>query len=168
MLVKEKSGNLQAFNVDNRMVDKLVIEWFEANKRIMHKVTEMGKQVTLKFMQENPDLKQGDILFVDEKSIVAVEIKPCGAIVIEPATILEAASICYEIGNKHLPLFHEGDELLIPYEAPLYRLLQAMGYTMKLEEKKLNNPIKTSVSPHAHQGESTSLLQKILQLTTSA
>ena len=166
MLIKEKTGNLQSFNAANCTIDKLMIEWFEANKRIMHKVTQLGKQVTMKFMQQNPDLKQDDILFADESYIIAVEIKPCQAIVIQPTTILEAASTCYEIGNKHLPLFYEGDELLIPYEAPLYRLLQASGYVIKLEERKLNNPIKTSVSPHAHSGGSTSLFSKILQLTS--
>jgi urease accessory protein len=168
MLINRKAGNLQSFDVGKRSIDHLAIDWFEANKRIMHKATQSGKQVTIKFMQENPDLKQGDILFADDTSIIVVEINPCKTIVIEPRTILESASVCYEIGNKHLPLFHDGDELLIPYEAPLYRLLQASGYTMKIEERRLDKPIKTSVSPHAHSGSSTSLFNKILQLTTSS
>lgn len=168
MLIKEKYGNLQSVDVANRIIDRLTIEWFEANKRIMHKVTELGKQVAIKFLQENPELKEGDILFADDTSVIVVDIKPCEVIIIQPTTILESASISYEIGNKHLPLFHEGDQLLVPYEVPLYRLLQASGYVMKVEERKLNVPIKTSVSPHAHSGGSTSLFNKILQLTTSS
>lgn len=168
MLINKKAGSVNIETIGNRRVDKLLIEWYEANKRIMHKQTESGKAVTLKFLHENPDLKDGDILWQNEEAVIAVEIKKCEAIVIKPETLLEAASACYEIGNKHLPLFYEGDELLVPYEAPLYRLLQAAGYAIKIEERKLTNTVKTTVSPHAHQGNNTSLFNKILQLTTSS
>ena len=63
------------------------------------------------------------------------------------------ASVCYEIGNKHLPLFYENDELLVPFELPLFRLLEAQGYDVRQEERKLLQPLKTTVSPHAHLAE---------------
>jgi urease accessory protein len=75
------------------------------------------------------------------------------------------ASVCYEIGNKHLPLFYESDELLVPFELPLFRLLSAQGYDVKQEERKLLQPLKTTVSPHEHGG--SSLFSKIMKLTTS-
>ena len=137
MLIKEKIGNLHAFDTRHRSISYVVIEWFETNKRILHKKTDDGTAITIKFMQQNPAFKEGDVLWMDDKTLIVVEIKPCEAIVIRPATILEAAFICYEIGNKHLPLFYDGEDLLIPYEAPLFRLLQASGYTMKIAEKKL-------------------------------
>ncbi len=168
MLITEKRGSLNTATIGNRTVDKLVIEWYETNKRIMHKQTQSGKGVRLKFLQQIPDLKDGDILWRDDDVIIAIEIKQSEAIVIKPATMFEAISASYEIGNKHLPLFYEGDELLVPYEAPLYRLLQAAGYMIKVEERKLTSTVKTTVSPHAHQVNNTSIFNKILQLTTSS
>ncbi len=168
MLIKQKLGNVEDIQIADRVVDILFIEWYEANKRILHKQTKRGQTINLKFLQQNPALADGDILYMDDANIVVVELKPCQSIVIKPSTIPEASAICYEIGNKHLPLFHEGDDLLIPFDAPLYRLLQASGYSMVVEERKLSNPIKTSVLPHAHAGNSTSLFNKILQLTTPA
>ena len=168
MLIHEKVGSVNTVIIGNRTVDKLVIEWYETNKRIMHRQTQSGKVVSLKFLQQIPNLKDGDILWQDEYVIIAVEINQCEAMVIKPATILEAASACYEIGNKHMSLFYEGDELLVPFEAPLFRLMQAAGYAIKVEERKLTNAVRTTVSPHAHQGNSTSLFNKILQLTTSS
>ena len=167
MLIKEKIGHLSSFDIEHRAVTHVVLEWFETNKRILHKKTDDGAAITIKFLKENPEFKEGDILWRNENIIIAVDIKPCEAIVIRPATILEAAFICYEIGNKHLPLFYEGEDLLVPYEAPLYKLLQASGYTMKIEDRKLTNAVKTSVSPHADTSGSTSLFSKILQLTTT-
>lgn len=165
MVIKQKLGNINDVSLAHISIETLGIEWYEANKRIIHSKTTAGRLVTLKFLQENPDLKQGDILWMDEQFAIVVELKTCEAIVIQPSSILEASCICYEIGNKHLPLFYENEELLIPYDAPVHRLLQASGYQVKVEQRKLASPVKTSVAPHAHSG-STSLFNKILQLTT--
>lgn len=78
----------------------------------------------------------------------------------------EMAYICYEIGNKHMALFYEIDELIIPYEAPIFRMLQAWGLKPEIENRKLLNQLKTTVSAHSHT-ESKSLFSKILQLTSS-
>jgi urease accessory protein len=79
--------------------------------------------------------------------------------------MFEMASICYEIGNKHLPLFFENDELLVPFEMPLYKLLTAQGYGVKQEQRKLLQPLKTTVSPHSNSSET--LFSKIMKLTTT-
>jgi urease accessory protein len=162
MLIIEKSGNINTTLIINRYIDAVIIEWYETNKRILH------KNITMKFLQENSNLKDGDILWEDKNSIIVVEINLCKCIVITPATMLTASSICYEIGNKHLPLFYEGDDLLVPYEMPLHNLLQASGYELKVEERKLNNAFRTTVLPHSQVAGADSLFSKILKLTTSS
>ena len=77
MLIIEKYGNLLTTAVRNRYIDNVLIEWFEANKRILHKQTKSGVDITLKFLNENPELKDGDILFGDDEKLIVVEIKPC-------------------------------------------------------------------------------------------
>ena len=168
ILVKEKLGNIYSAFSDKRDIDLLSIEWHEARKRILNKKTRQSKDVTLKFLNENPNLKDGDILWQDENTIIAVEINPCDCIIITPGSMLQASSICYEIGNRHLPLFFEGDELLSPYDVPLYNLLQVLGYTIKIEQRKLNNSFQTTVFPHLQVGITDSLPNKIHQLITSS
>jgi urease accessory protein len=73
------------------------------------------------------------------------------------------ASVCYEIGNKHLPLFFDKDELLVPFETPLLRLLSAQGYAIKQDNRKLLYPLKTTVAAHAH--SNNGLFSKIMQFT---
>lgn len=168
MVITEKAGNLNTLELGERSIDKLQLEWFETNKRILHKLTSGGQKISIKFLQGNPDWKENDVVFADDKTIIVIEILPCDAIVITPSTVMEAAAISYEIGNKHLPLFFHQNELLIPYDAPLFRLLQANGYTMNIEQRKLQHPLKTSVSPHGHSDNGSSLFNKILRLTTNA
>jgi urease accessory protein len=77
--------------------------------------------------------------------------------------MFEMASVCYEIGNKHLPLFYEDECLLVPLDIPLMRLLSAQGYDVKEEKRKLLQPLKTTVSPHGD--SNSSLFSKIMKLT---
>ena len=167
MLITEKSGNINTTSVNGLEIDVVVVEWHETNKRILHKQTISGVPVTLKFLKENPDLKDGDILYRNENKIIAVEINSCDCIVITPRNIPEASAICYEIGNRHLPLFYENDELLIPYETPIHNLLQVSGYDIKVEKRKLNNAFRTTVLPHLQVAGADSLFSRILQNTTS-
>lgn len=167
MIIKEKIGNLYSFNANNRSIDTVAIEWHEANKRIIHKKLTSGKDVVMKFMNEAPSLTEGDVLWQDENSIIVVEIKPCEAIVIHPLSMYEMASVCYEIGNKHLPMFFDNNDIIVPFDAPVFRLLLAAGYKLKRENRKLVNALKTTVSPHGNAENKPSLFSKILQLTTS-
>jgi urease accessory protein len=164
LLIQQKIANLHSYQT-NKIIDWLSLEWYETNKRILRKKTKAGKDVSLKFLSENPSLTEGDILFEDERMIIAVEVLPCDCLVIQPKDMVEMASVCYEIGNKHLPLFFEENALLVPFEKPLFRLFTAQGYDVKQEKRKLLQPLKTTVSPHAHGNET--LFSKIMKLTNS-
>jgi len=165
MIIQKKIGNIGSIDILEKNIDKVQLEWFETNKRILHKKTNTGMDVSLRFLKENQQLTEGDILFEDETKLIVVEIKSCDAIVIKPASMLEMASLCYEIGNKHLPLFYFADELLTAFEKPLYNLLLSSGYDVKQEQRKLLHPLKTTVSPHGSSSET--LFSKIMKLTSS-
>ena len=115
MLIKEKSGNI----ILHRLMITVIlmrcsIEWYEARKRILHKETKSGRQLRIKFLNENPDLKDGDILWQDENSIIAVEIIPCECIVMTPSNMREpllfamksATGICHFFMKEMNYWFH--------------------------------------------------------------
>ncbi|WP_121357192.1 urease accessory protein UreE [Flavisolibacter nicotianae] len=166
MVIKEKLGNLATFRDEGRAIDRLPLEWYETRKRILHKRTGSGKEITLKFLAEAQYLQQDDVLYADEKCIVVVEVLATDAIVLRPASLYQVAYAAYEIGNKHLPLFFEEDCLLLPFEAPVYRQLQAAGFEPLTQKRKLLHPLRTTVLPHTHPGENReSFFSKILKLT---
>ena len=165
MLIQQKAGTLSSIPPNGRLIDWLYLEWHETSKRILRKRTASGREIALRFLNENPALAQNDVLYQDAQSIIAIDIAPCDTIVIKPVSMYEMASVCYEIGNKHLPLFYEEDALLVPYEDPLFKLLAAGGFNPLREKRKLLYPLKTTVTAHGHSG-GNSLFSKILQLTT--
>ena len=165
MIIKKIIGNLKDVTVANRTVIYLELEWYETSKRILHKRTNSGHEISLKFLDQTQNLGEGDVLYEDTEMLIVVQIQPCDTIVIKPASMYEMAYVCYEIGNKHLPLFYENGELLIPYEDPLLRLLQASGLKPVVEERVLQHQLKSTVAPHGH-SNSRSLFSKIIQLTS--
>lgn len=164
ILINAIQGNIKAVNIGARVVDLLPLEWFETGKKIMRRYTRNGIETA---WRELPVLQDGDILWMDENVVIAVSILPAAAIVLKPATMLEMATICYEIGNKHLPLFIVSDEVLVPYEDPLFRWLEAKGYAPRQEQRILTNMLRSNVQPHEH-GSGSTLFSKILQLTTKS
>ena len=128
MICKKVIGNVKTYPTDNKTIDTLFLQWFEATKRIMRKKSKDNQEVVIKLLQEGTRLQEGDIVYEDADKIVVINILPCDAIQVTPRSIYEMGTVCYEIGNKHLPLFIQGDHVLIPYEKPLERLLLATGY----------------------------------------
>jgi urease accessory protein len=166
MIIQQKLGNINTLDTGNKNIEWLQLQWFETSKRILHKKTNAGTEISLKFLKENAALTEGDILFEDDTTIIAIAVISCDCVVVKPANMFEMASACYEIGNRHLPLFFENDELLVPFEKPLYNLLQAHGFETRKEERKLLQPLKTTISPHRG-GESTSLFSRIMKLSNN-
>jgi urease accessory protein len=162
MLITERIGNARSFELRGRAVDVLDLEWYETGKRIMRKRTRTGKEIAMRFLKENPGLTEGDVLYADSDVVVVVSIVPCEVIVIRMGDLHTVASVCYEIGNRHLPLYYEGEALLAPYEEPLYRWLLAGGYEVAKDERKLLCPLGPTVTGHAHAGGG--LLSKILRV----
>ncbi|PSL27048.1 urease accessory protein UreE [Chitinophaga ginsengisoli] len=166
MIIIEKiEGNVVNGSAAQRVIDPLLLEWFETGKRLLRRHTQGGQEVALRFMREAPMLQQGDIVWMDDKKAIAIDIIPAAAIVLQPVTMKDMATVCYEIGNKHLPLFLEGNEVLVPYEEPLFRWLEAKGHHPMKEQRRLTNMLRSNIIPHEH-GSSGSLFSKIMQLAS--
>lgn len=167
IIINEILGNCATTDIDGLDVDILEIEWFESTKRIQRRITTGGVEIAIKFMREGQRLRQDDILYMDENKVILVHIQPCEAIVITPATMLEMGTVCYEIGNKHMPLFIEGSQVLMPYEQPMFRWLLASGYQPEKQFRQLFNLLKSNVEPHGHRAQEDSLFSKIINLAAS-
>ena len=64
-----------------------------------------------------------------------------------------------------MPLFIQEELVLMPFEMPMFRWLEASGYEPLKEEHQLLNLLKSNVEPHGHSG-STSLFSKIINIAS--
>lgn len=167
MIINEIVGNIKDAPLENKEIDLLQLEWFEVSKRIQRRTTQAGREVMIKFLKEGQRLRQDDILFIDDSHAVVIDILPCDAIIVHPQSLLEMGSVCYEIGNKHLPMFIQNGEVLMPFEEPIYRWLTSTGYNVRKENVKLLNMLNANVQQHGHGGGS-SIFSKIIDLASKA
>ncbi len=167
MIIENVIGSREALFTPGMQTDLLELEWFETTRRIQRKTTRDGMPVAIRLLREGQRLRHDDVLYRDEKKLVVVSVKPCEAIVLRPQSMLEMGTVCYEIGNKHMPLFIQDNEVLMPFEAPMFRWLDAAGYKPMKAERQLLNLLKSNVEPHSHGSGGPSLFSRIMSLTGS-
>lgn len=144
MILVEKLSSLKEETLPAKQ-DYLHIEWYEAHRRVLRRRTEKGQELGIRLHKNSIGLEHGAILWQDAEQVVLVNVLPCEAIVLKPITMMEMGILCYEIGNRHLPLFLQNDCLLMPYENPAFQFLQKLGYKPLRETHRLTNLLRTSV-----------------------
>ncbi|GFZ32045.1 urease accessory protein UreE [Clostridium zeae] len=149
MLVENILGTLEDFDVHGKEIDFVDIEWYEVNKKIIKKVSSSGRQVGIR-LDGSRKLNHKDVLHDDSEFIVIVNIPECEAISIKPSTMEEMGRICYEIGNKHIPLFLHQQEILVPYDEPLMKLLEKNKFNPQKVSARLINGLETHSHSHSH------------------
>lgn len=158
MLCERISGNLSSADTMQKTIEYVEIEWHEVFKRIHSKVTNSGRSIGIRMGHEilTRGLHEGDVIHEDEQLVIAVRISPCDVIniEIEPWQNFIAAKVCYEIGNRHAPLFFGKDSqsFITPYNEPMFLMLQKVaGIHIKREIQKLDFSRRVSAAVHNHQ-----------------
>jgi urease accessory protein len=164
MLIQEIIGNAAEIPLENRKIDRLPLEWHECTKKIQRKKTGSGVDIAIKLLKQGQRLRHDDILFISDDRAILVEILPTDAIIISPVDISEMGRVCYEIGNKHLPLFIQDNKIMIPYEEPIFYWLKAGNYDIRIKNVRLLDMLNANVQPHNHGG--ASLFSKIMNLAS--
>lgn len=152
LIIEKIIGNLKDIEVNNRSLDTIDVEWYEVNKKILKKDTASGKEIGIR-LSEHKKINDGDILYMDDREIIAVNIPESEAILIEPKSMVDMGTMCYEIGNQHVPLFLTESSIMIPYEKPLMELLEKKGFNPKKEMRKLVNGVECHKLSHHHHHE---------------
>lgn len=127
--------------------DVLDIDWFDTSKTILRKTTRNGREIGIR--KDSSPLLEGDILYKDDSCCIQVSIKPTECIIFQPRSHRDMAVICFEIGNKHIPIFiNKEAEVVVEFERPLFRLLDRFGYNPKKETRKLLKTHSLKVNRH--------------------
>lgn len=162
ILIESVIGNVREQSPEGLAIDVLDIDWFDTAKTIIRRKTRQGRELGIR--KDSTPLEEGDILYRNESLAIIVEIKPTECIVFKPENYRDMGVICFEIGNKHIPIFiNEAAEVIVEYENPLFHLLERFGYQPKKEERKLLKTHALKVNRHG-----TGYHQKISIKNTAA
>ena len=106
MIVTEILGNTHEVTgrslIGERHVEKIVLPSADLVKRIQRVTTDHGTELGLRLPADSPDLRDGDILAVEEGNAIVVSVLPTDVLVITPTSIMQMGFVAHSLGNRHL------------------------------------------------------------------
>lgn len=150
MLIEKISGNIADHPIDGKKADKIWVEWYELDKKLLRKISESGTEVGIRL---ETHLHEGDILYEDENTVMVVDILPCELTVVEVHSMKEMGRLCFELGNRHLSLSIGEDEVSVPYDEPTFTYLEKLGFSPKKKTGKFTHFTVCHAHGHGHAHE---------------
>jgi urease accessory protein len=134
ILIEQKIKLTDLHHLDGLERDTIVLRWEERRKSRQRLVSERGTEIALA-LPTGTILKDGDILYLDDRCYVTVEEAKEDVIVISPEDMAEGAAIAYEIGNRHLPISIENGTIVTPQNLQMEEFLKkrAIRYQLRKE-----------------------------------
>jgi urease accessory protein len=110
-------------------------------KKIQRVKTDHGKELGIR-LTGNKELKDGDILFQDEKNSIVISVIEDDVIVIQPTSLLQMGEIAHQLGNRHLPAQFLNNEMIVQYDYLVEKLLLELAVPFTREKRKMNEAFK--------------------------
>lgn len=133
--------DLDQSELDQRHIEKVYLESEHLMKRIQRVETDHGRELGIR-LKDPKDLEAGDVLFMDDKNIIMIDVLTDDLIVIRPRSMYEMGTIAHQLGNRHLPAQFEEDEMLVQYDYLVEELLVEMDTPYQREERKVKQAFR--------------------------
>ncbi len=157
MICEKILGKVTDGKFKGKKVDYVDIFWDEAFKKLHRKTSGNGVEIGIRLDDSvlTKGVNQDDVLAVEGDTVFAVRIPPCECLIvrIDPHHPEMTAKVCYEIGNRHAPLFWGKDEgtFITPYNEPMRVMLEKLhGVSAEVAEVQLDFDRRISASVHSH------------------
>ncbi|WKA58375.1 urease accessory protein UreE [Planococcus shenhongbingii] len=144
MIIEKVITNIEDMDeqeINKRHIEKVYLESAYLLKRIQRVKTDHGNELGIR-LKEVRELVAGDVLFMDDKNMIVVDVLSDDLIVISPNTIGEMGNIAHQLGNRHLPAQFEGNDMLVQYDYLVVDLLRELEIPFRREERKVKKAFR--------------------------
>ena len=163
MIVTEILGNVHddagAALVGDRHREQVHLEGSALVKRIQRLRTDHGNEYGLRLPAGSPDLRDGDILTVDDEgergNAVIVRVLSTDVLVISARSLREMAFVAHSLGNRHLPAqFFDADgpfgrdAMGVQYDHTVEDFLRAHDVPHERQERVMDVPFRHAEHTH--------------------
>ncbi|MEN8076524.1 urease accessory protein UreE [Clostridioides difficile] len=150
MIFNQIIGNINELkDLNNLHVEKIYINSEDALKRILRVNSDHNHEYGIA-LSENIELKDGDILYRDDKNIIIVKIKGDDVLVIKPKSMTDMGIIAHSLGNRHLQAQFEDGKMIIQYDALVEGELKRDNIEYSRENLKLKKAFRHVEFGHTH------------------
>ncbi|MGI2293814.1 urease accessory protein UreE [Paenibacillus sp. GXUN7292] len=144
MIIEKIVANIQDLSpeeLNKRHKEKVYMESAHLVKRINRITTDHGKEIGIRLTDQR-DLLAGDILYMDDKNMIYIEVLSDDLLVISPRSLMEMGNIAHQLGNRHLPAQFEDNDMLVQYDYLVEELLQQLEIPYKREDRKVKQAFR--------------------------
>ncbi|MET1180435.1 urease accessory protein UreE [Peribacillus simplex] len=144
MIIEKIVTNLEKMDtneIKRRHIEKVYLESAHLMKRIQRVKTDHGNELGIR-LKEPRDLLAGDVLYMDDKNMIVIDVLSDDLLVISPRSIKEMGTIAHQLGNRHLPAQFDEDDMLVQYDYLVEELLLELGIPFKREERKVKQAFR--------------------------
>ncbi|MGG4396994.1 urease accessory protein UreE [Paenibacillus thiaminolyticus] len=144
MIIEQIAGRLADLSPEERAgrhMEKVFMASEDMLKTIQRVTTDHGNEIGIRLAQRT-ELKDGDILYMDDKNMIVIEVMPDDVLIIQPRSIREMGEIAHKLGNRHLPAQFEGDAMVVQYDYLVEEQLMQDGIPFARENKKMKQAFR--------------------------
>lgn len=144
MIIEQIAGRLADLSPEERAgrhMEKVFMASEDMLKTIQRVTTDHGNEIGIRLAQRT-ELKDGDILYMDDTNMIVIEVMPDDVLVIQPRSIREMGEIAHKLGNRHLPAQFEGDAMVVQYDYLVEEQLTQDRVPFARENKKMKQAFR--------------------------
>lgn len=148
MIVEKIVGHKDSVDLTNMDIDIVPIEWYELDKKLLRKDSRNGEEIGIRVIER---LEDGDILYMEGNKVVLLEVQPCELTVVKVDTMETMGRLCFELGNRHLSLSIQADQVSVVYDKPTFEYLEKLGFSPEKKTGKFTNFTVCHAHGHSHE-----------------
>lgn len=133
--------NLEKEEIINRHIEKVYLESALLVKRIQRVKTDHGREIGIR-LKEPRDLAAGDVLYMDDRNMIVIDVMADDLLVIRPRSLNEMGNIAHQLGNRHLPAQFENDVMMVQYDYLVEELVKELDIPFTREDRKVKRAFR--------------------------
>ncbi|NMD71790.1 urease accessory protein UreE [Bacillus sp. DNRA2] len=141
MMIERVIGNVRETVNLPRHIERVYLRSELLLKRIQRVRTDHGNELGIR-LKNGVELRDGDILYQDEKNAIVISVLEDEVIAIKPTTLKQMGEIGHMLGNRHLPAQFTDEEMVVQYDYLVEKLLQELDVPYVCEKRKLAQAFK--------------------------
>jgi urease accessory protein len=159
MIIEKILGNLHELPDPEQYAglhkEKVVLPSAQLVKRIQRVTTDHGKELGIRLPAGSGDLRDGDILAVEDANLIVVSVLPTDVLVIAARNIYEMGIVAHSLGNRHLQAqFFDGhseygaEVMVCQYDHTVEDYLKHVGVPYDRQERVMPVPFRHAEHTH--------------------
>ena len=150
MIFHEIIGNINEIDdLNGYHVETIYLNSEDMLKRILRVTSDHNREYGIT-LDNNEKLKDGDILYNEDKKLIVVKANSEDVLIIKPSSITEMGVIAHALGNRHLQAQFEDDKMIIQYDRLVEEEVKRDNVNYSRENMTLKKAFKHVEFAHTH------------------